>query len=260
MSKPLYRIKDWKTKYEFGDFKKCSKASWYPKRTKHDGKTYKRLMEMKNGPELYLAWTLIEAVASKCPERGTLKDEDGPLDAEDLALITCVPARYFIRAFKPLCDIKWLEIIDGIPNHSESVGMIPPTRQDKTGHNNTLLDGAETEGQLTKAQQAENIYQVYPKKTGKQAALAEIRKILSDPESGKSYETLLEATEAYGASVKLWPTEDRKFVPDPERWFRKGRYDDDRSTWQRNNARYRITKDHTDPEVAAILAEGPDAE
>jgi hypothetical protein len=54
-------------------------------------------------------------VASKMPERGLLVDEDGPLDAEDLAVKTGFPASIFHAAFTVLVDRKigWLERVRG---------------------------------------------------------------------------------------------------------------------------------------------------
>lgn len=71
----------------------------------------------------------------------------------------------------------------------------------------------------------EDIYQAYPKKVGKELALASIKKALrkiSAPE-------LLEATLAYAAARK---GEDTQFTCHPATWFNQGRFWDDRSTWK----------------------------
>ena len=37
-------------------------------------------------------------------------------------------------------------------------------------------------------------------------------------------------------AVSRWPEDERKYVPDPVRWFKRGNYDDDPETWQRKSA------------------------
>lgn len=139
-----YRIKNWTKHYAFGDFKKCTKASWFPMSNKYDGKSYRRLMRMENGWCHYAAWTLILGLASKCPERGVLADEDGALTIEDMAIKTDAPVEIFRNAIKPLVEIGWLECDEQLsesfgklPKDSESFGKIPPTGQDRTGQDNT---------------------------------------------------------------------------------------------------------------------------
>ena len=44
-------------------------------------------------------------------------------------------------------------------------------------------------------------------------------------------ERIRERTQAYAAAVSRWPEDERKYVPDPVRWFKRGNYDDDPKTW-----------------------------
>ncbi len=79
--------------------------------------------------------------------------------------------------------------------------------------------------------EAEQIYQAYPRKTARKAALKAITATLKE----KDFKFLLEAVQAYTVAVELWPAADReKYVPYPATWFNDGRYDDDRETWKRN--------------------------
>lgn len=78
---------------------------------------------------------------------------------------------------------------------------------------------------------AESIYSAYPKKTGKQEALKHIASAMKTT----SPQTLLEKTMAYAAVVATWPETDKVFVPDPERWYKKGRWEDDPATWIRQH-------------------------
>jgi hypothetical protein len=80
---------------------------------------------------------------------------------------------------------------------------------------------------LSLKDQCECIYRVYPRKVGKKAALEAIKVALRS----KPYAELMEAVTAYAES----PAGKRgKFTPHPATWFRQGRYDDDRSEWQRS--------------------------
>ena len=80
--------------------------------------------------------------------------------------------------------------------------------------------------------EAESIWALYPKKTGKKAAMREI--IAAVRENGADH--IRERVQAYAAAVAQWSEDDRKYVPDPVRWFKRGNYDDDPQTWQRKSA------------------------
>lgn len=130
-SKPTYRIKDWEQHFEVSQSKNIKSAlNWVAIPTKHDGKSFRRLLRSSDPTAdssparadsiyptaLYGAWILIVQVAAKCPNRGTLADSTGPLDAEDLALKTDAPQELFENAFKVLCSerIGWLEVVPEI--------------------------------------------------------------------------------------------------------------------------------------------------
>jgi hypothetical protein len=72
---------------------------------------------------------------------------------------------------------------------------------------------------------AESIYQAYPRKVGKIAALKAIEKAfkLSTPDA------LLSAVKAFTAKVKAERTEER-FIPHPSTWFNAGRWMDEKPT------------------------------
>ena len=74
-----YRVRDWDQHFENSRSRDYKKLDWVPLPNKHDGKGYRRLIALENGPALFAAWVLIVQVASKCPQRGVLADEDGPL-------------------------------------------------------------------------------------------------------------------------------------------------------------------------------------
>lgn len=76
---------------------------------------------------------------------------------------------------------------------------------------------------------AEAIYQLYPRKVGKQAALKAILKALKSLPS----EVLSERVRAYAAATARWPKKDKEFIPHPSTWFNDGRYEDDQNEWHR---------------------------
>lgn len=107
-----YRIRDWQKYFETVESRRIRHTRWVPVPVKHDGKGYRRLIGLKRGAEYYAAWLLIVQVAAKCPIRGTLADEDGPLSHEDLAMKTGCQASIFEAAITPLLGIGWLEEIE----------------------------------------------------------------------------------------------------------------------------------------------------
>lgn len=80
--------------------------------------------------------------------------------------------------------------------------------------------------------EAEAIYQAYPRKVGKPAALKAIVKAMREWTS----DALLAQTKAYADAVLRWPPGDEQFVPHPATWFNQGRYFDDPKTWERIQA------------------------
>ncbi len=117
-----YRVRNWKANFEISQSRKVPKLSWVAIPNKHDGKGFLRLLSERDGSALYGCWILIVQVASKCPERGTLADEDGPLTPADIALKTRVSVELVERTLKRLSDndIRWIES-DGVTVDAPSV-------------------------------------------------------------------------------------------------------------------------------------------
>jgi len=125
--KPLYAIRKWEELFETCETKKIKKLSWVPIPNKHDGKGYRRILKFQDGPLVYAGWLLLVQVASKCPKRGILADDDGPLDADDLADKTGFPKEYFELAFKFLVrpEIGWL-VVSNLTTKSPDVSGDTP--------------------------------------------------------------------------------------------------------------------------------------
>ncbi len=86
---------------------------------------------------------------------------------------------------------------------------------------------------------AEQVYQLYPLKVGKDAALRAISVQLKKHE----LPYLLDKTNQFAQAVASWPSSYRYFTdggdrcPHPSTWFSQGRYSDDTSTWKRHGAK-----------------------
>ncbi len=121
-----YRVRDWGVHFENSRSRDYKQLNWVPIPNKHDGKGYRRLIALENGPAVFAAWVLIVQVASKCPQRGVLADEDGPLDAVDLSHKTGCPAEVFAQAFDVLClpKIGWLEVEQLAADDPQSVSTL----------------------------------------------------------------------------------------------------------------------------------------
>ena len=74
------------------------------------------------------------------------------------------------------------------------------------------------------AHQAEMIYEAYPRKVARPAAIQAIRRALQ----GHSFDWLLERVQKYAECVQ---GSSKKFIPHPATWFNQARYDDDESDW-----------------------------
>lgn len=106
-----YRIRGWDDNYETYESRRLKTLLWVAMPTKHDGKTFRRVMRLDPTGSLYGAWALIVQVAAKCPVRGTLADGDGPLTALDIADKTDLSTEAVQHALNVFSSsaIRWLE-------------------------------------------------------------------------------------------------------------------------------------------------------
>ena len=111
------------------------------------------------------------------------------------------------------------------------VNQKPTTKvnQNPTPSTSTSTSTSSTNRVLSKDNtQSEKIYNLYPKKVGKDAALKAIKKALVAVDAN----TLEQIVTEYAESQK---GQDAQFIPNPSTWFNQGRWQDDRSTWKREN-------------------------
>jgi hypothetical protein len=89
----------------------------------------------------------------------------------------------------------------------------------------------DTPGKGSGENQAEEIYQAYPLKVGKPAALKAIQRALTK----EPFEALLAKTLRFAAAKGT----DLAYCPHPSTWFNQDRYNDDPATWIRNESTQR---------------------
>jgi hypothetical protein len=144
LEKPTYSITRGADLFETAETRKLKRLTWVPVPNKHDGKGYRRILRLQEGPLVYAAWLLILQVASKCPTRWILSDSDGPMDASDLSDKTGFPVEYFAAAFKHLTsrEIGWLTC-DGEQIPSPAIPADPPA---VLGDHPERREGKGTEG------------------------------------------------------------------------------------------------------------------
>lgn len=108
----VYYIPQWQQTFENAGSRKVKTMIWVPIPTGHDGSGYGRVWAHPRGCEVFAAWILIVQVAARCPVRGVLQRDCGPLTAEDLSIMTRAPAEIFKLAFNVLVDpqIGWLAV------------------------------------------------------------------------------------------------------------------------------------------------------
>lgn len=254
-----YRIREWSKHFETSESnKRKGSLKWVALPTKHDGKSYRRLMRLPNADAIYGAWMLLVAVAGKCPIRGVLADDEGPLTAEDLEDKTGLPARAFATAIEVLASdrFQWLEVVH-LPEPAEKTAdtsapcrSLPenqPTVQDKTEHDSTGHDTVpdRTHGGTWLTPPAEEFevwWETYPRRTGKIEAEAAweaaIQVIASkqrvDDQTAVAW--LLKRTSDFRDSpAGQSPVSGNDFRPFPSRWLESGRYDDDLTEWAKPN-------------------------
>jgi hypothetical protein len=128
-----YRIKDWEKHFENNRTREIKKMAWVPVPNKHDGESYKRIMQQKDGIVIYGCWHLILQVASKTQARGTLLRDDGtPITAEAMTIRTgWGRVQDFERSFQFLSspEVAWLEVVaqdgEAIPHLPAAIPHLP---------------------------------------------------------------------------------------------------------------------------------------
>jgi hypothetical protein len=138
---PLYKIREWDRHFEVAQTRKVDRMNWVALPVKHDGLGFRRIMAMPDGAAIYGAWVLLLQVAAKCPTRGVLADENGPLDIDDLEMKTGCASKVFSAALKVLTSnrIGWILVAEYQQDGSQLPLQDRTDKTDITGQDNTDL-------------------------------------------------------------------------------------------------------------------------
>lgn len=114
VSRTCYRVANWDEEYETSETRKLKELRWVRWRNTLDDLGYRRLVAHPRACEVLAAWGVILQVASGGArgERGWLVRRGESLTAEDLALVSGLPAAVFELALPLLASpaIGWLEV------------------------------------------------------------------------------------------------------------------------------------------------------
>ena len=154
-----YRIKDWQKHYENNKSREREVCSWCPIPNKQDGLGYGRLLQEQDGAALYGAFLAVVLVASKQGRprdgylTGTGRADDGPLSAEDLAIMTKVQEPIISRMLDVVscANIGWIEayesgalevpakcppsVIEAPVDRPQRAPQVPPNRREEKEEN-----------------------------------------------------------------------------------------------------------------------------
>ncbi len=252
-----YHIVDWERRFENNRTRDLKKLGWVPVPNHHDGDGYTTLMEMDNGMLLYAAWMLMIQVASKCGKRGTLMRDCGtPYDAGSLARVTRGQKVVFEKAIPVLIEIGWLSQGSAKISHplaekpqltaeppQETAKMPQPhacaerKKEVKGMEGKEPKEVASLEESLSvesttsnRPAQAEFIYNLYPRKVGKEPALKAIGQVLAAKK--KTFKELLTVTKIFAQS-KIGRGVGVHDAWHPATFYNQGHYDDDQAEWDR---------------------------
>ena len=238
-----YYIRNWSQLFEVSQSRRVQDGrplSWVAMPTDQSGKGYRRLLRSEHGPSMFGAWCAIVQLSAKMPKRGTFADQDGALDAADIADSIGFPVDVVSRMLDACMSpkINWLgcQLQDGeslpLREHSEdapsTVDDLDPTVQDITGQDITeqeepLCDKSHVTPVLKSArpytEAFERFWKVWPNTTNKGKAFDSWRAKKCDPH----VDTLIEHVERHKRDSQNWMD---GYIPHASTWINGGRWED----------------------------------
>jgi len=224
----MLRITAWNDHFENNRTRELKVLRWVPVPNTLDGDGYTDLIEHPRGAAHFGVWIILVEIASRCNPRGTLlRGCKTPHDYRSISRISRVPQKLVAEAVERLVQIGWLETVTEIPQEGATLGpqdnAVLPSLPSIPSLPSRGKEDARRKGDLVAA---EEIYQLYPRHVGRQAALKAICKALEH----RTHEWLVERTGAYAAS---WAGQQGRFTPYPSTWFTRASYDDDPQQWEK---------------------------
>lgn len=136
-----------------------------------------------------------------------------------------------------------------LKNLSEQLGRRLSEVEWKAAHRAEYVKALKEKKKSAVLPEAEQVYELFPKKVGKEDALRAISAALKK----HPIEYLLDKTNQFAEAVRSWPSSYRYFqdggdrCPHPASWYNAGRYADDPKEWRRQGARSGATHQHVSP-------------
>ena len=172
-----------------------------------------------NGLEIFSAWILILQIASKCPVRGILSDEDGPLTAEDMSFKTGAPIEFFETAINVLSgnNFQWIEAVNlrespDVPGDSPEISGDQPEISGASPKISVLTNNRVTNSRVEKSKESECLLESGQNETEAETALAPAKSYPTPPKD----ETLQPTPVAAQNSAIPGAVRDGWINPDPE--------------------------------------------
>jgi hypothetical protein len=120
----IIKIRDWDTHFEADRSRQWKKLSWVPIPNKQ-GLGYKKIMQQKNGAEIFGCWNALIQQASLCTPRGDLTK----YSIDDLSTNTMIPLSTLKNAIAFIVEhLDWIEVIKNLDinvNERQQTGQQP---------------------------------------------------------------------------------------------------------------------------------------
>ena len=224
----VWRIRDWDKYYETYETRKLTRMTWVPVQNKHDGKGFRRIMRRDDALEILGSFLIILEVASRCPQRGLLEDQDGPLGSQEISDKTGAPSDVIEKALQVLAskEIGWIELVSSAGIPAEDPG-IPADRPGNPGTNRTEWKGIEGNGREGTGMEKPS----RPSKAGFEVDCDRFRAEYPREVSGWDIQILLSEIRAQAdqdlmfTNLVLYRATDqwqKGMVPSAENWLKKG--------------------------------------
>jgi hypothetical protein len=147
-----YAIKDWAEVFEDYRSREVARLQWLICRVlDRKSDAYALLVAREGGVEAYGVFWALVLIAARCPRRGLLVDDRGPLTIDRLAVKTRMPITVIARAIEMLteADVGWLVQVDEPVHDGGAKSPVPsahhPTTDGAPTAHRRTTDGAPTD-------------------------------------------------------------------------------------------------------------------
>ncbi|UCC69059.1 MAG: hypothetical protein JSV79_03840 [Armatimonadota bacterium] len=227
----IYRIRKWEEVFENHRTSPLRKLRWVPVPNDLNGDGYTELVDHEQGAAHYGVWIATVCIASRCHPRGVLvRKHQEPHRPASIARIARLPNDVVTDAWNRFVSIGWLEPLDEA--QFLALAAQEPCLEGKEGKGREHPPYSPPRGAVVA------IYEAYPRKVGRGAALKAIERALfriaKDPPDGQEpHVWLLLRTKKYAASKRAQKPAagERDYRPHPATWYNQERYDDDEKEW-----------------------------